>query len=298
MIEHMLGPLKSNLVFAAHRAQGCLKDPFQSVADNLEVREQLDGLPCPQRRYVIFFTPRSGSTRLTDILNRAGGLGSPDEIFNPLHLANLAADLGAQNLPDYLNLLLRRFATGGTFGCEIAITHLYHIFFSERKFFQLLNPTSEIFLVRENIVEQAVSLSRMAQTGFSHSVPATRAHQNPQEFAYAPRQIRGRLDRVLAMERGCETIFANRELQPLRLSYELLIEKPPEEFVPVISRHVGATPEEVQGLVTVHEKISDARSEEYAQKFSKAHGRFLRRVEAERAPTLEALAVQRAGLFA
>lgn len=134
---------------------------------------------------------------------------------------------------------MRKFTTAGAFS-------------SERRLFYLLEPTSELFLIRENIVDQAVSLSRGAQTGFSHSVPAIRSQEGPWQFVYAPAQIGDKLNRVLRMEHQCEKILAARNLHPLRLSYELLIAKNPEEFVPLIGRHVGAKPENTGAKPSCH----------------------------------------------
>ena len=252
----------------------------------------MQSLPLPSRRYVIWFTPRSGSTRLTDILNRAGGLSNPGEIFNPNYLGDLAAHYGARDLADYIDIMMRERTTNGTFGCEITLAQLYYIFFSERQFFKMCQPTSTILLIRENILEQAFSFSRMAQTGFSHRISPSDPTDDDLPFRYDSDQISDKLHRVLQMEREYERIISSRKLQSLRLSYETLIDNGLEIYVPVIADHVGAKPYQVHGLESVHQKISDERNLEYARRFGIENTTLLRRVATGRAGILDALAAQ------
>lgn len=286
----MLMSIKSTLKSNIFKARAYLNSPFKDVPEKPLWREQLMDLPLPHNRYVIFFLPRSGSSRLTDLLKNAGGLGSPGEAFNPQLIRKSAIFLGAQNLDDYLDLLMRRKTTEGTFGCQITIPQLYRLFFSEKLFFDQYQPTSSIFLVRENIVEQSVSLSRMNQTNFAHSTPSSNPPSLDYNFEYRPAQIRKCLNFYLRTEKQLERMFFKRGIKPLRLSYEILVTSQPERFVPLIAKHVGATPHRIDSLTSEHRKIGDPRNEEFAVKFIKENRALISKVEKERAFTLNELA--------
>jgi LPS sulfotransferase NodH len=246
---------------------------------------------------VIYFTPRSGSSRLTDLIESAGGCGIPGEYFNSRLIERAATFLGAQGLEDYINLLMRRKNTKGVFGCEVTSTDVYSTFYSDRKFFELYQPTSSVFLIRENIVEQAVSASRMSQTGVAHSTSSPTLKKDNIHFQYRPNQIRSNLFKLLLMENELERIFHIRNIEPLRLSYETLTSVSPGRFIPVIADHVGATCEQLNALESEHRKVGDEQSIEYAQRFRRNSGKLLKIVNSRRANTLSALAQQRARYF-
>jgi LPS sulfotransferase NodH len=290
--------LESALITAVVGTWGHFTRPFRGIDDKPEWRMKLASLPLPSRRYVIFFTPRSGSSRLTDLVDNAGNLSRPGECFNPRRLHTMAAYFGARDLPDYLDLLMRHRTTNGTFGCEITIEHLYAIFFTARRFLQLYQPTATIFLIRKNIVEQAVSLSRMTQTGFSHRVTAAAPAGADTCFHYHPYRIRRNILRIARMERQTERALSLCNLQPLRLSYETLVNNDPAISVSLIARHIGASPDQLDQLTSAHRKIGDDRSIEFARRFRAGHERFLATVARGRQQTLEALAAQENACFA
>jgi LPS sulfotransferase NodH len=288
---------KLSLFHLAHRARGAFNNPFKNIPPKPLWRKKLSALPLPAVRYVIFFTPRSGSSRLTDLIERAGGCGIPGEYFNPNLIMQAATSLGAQGLEDYIDLLMRRRNTNGVFGCEVTSIHMYRTFYGDKNFFKLYQPTSSVFLIRENIVEQAVSLSRMAQTGIAHSKSSLTPTKDKIEFHYRPDQIRSSLNRLLSMEKQLERTFRIRNIEPLRLSYETLASVSPDKFIPVIAHHVAATCEQLNGLESEHRKVGDEQSLEYAHRFRSESGSLLETVNSQRAATLSALAQQRARYF-
>ena len=234
---------------------------------------------------------------MTDLVGSAGGCGIPGEYFNPRLIKQAATFLGAQDLEDYVNLLMRRRNTHGVFGSEITSTHLYSIFHSDKIFFELYQPTSSVFLIRENIVEQAVSISRMKQTGVAHNTSSPNPKKSGVEFQYRSDQIRSGLDRLLSMEKKLERIFHRRKIEPLRLSYEILTSVSPDRLLPVIAKHVAATCEQATGFDSEHTKVGDERSLEYGHHFCRNNGKLLERIHKQRAYTLDALARQSAQYF-
>ncbi len=132
-------------------------------------------LPPAQRRYVVFFTPRSGSTWLTEVLASTGRLGSPEEFINPDFVPDIARFLNAKEPGRYLDALLRRRKSpNGVFGMEAMASFVDFIGFD--CFCRFFQAEAVFFhLWRENLVAQAVSLYRAVETGHFHSNGGTRA---------------------------------------------------------------------------------------------------------------------------
>ncbi len=74
-------------------------DPFHSLRADPEKLRKFTSLSQPTTTYAIHFTPRSGSSRLADILKRAGGLSQPGECFEPKNMLRCAAYSPARNTP-------------------------------------------------------------------------------------------------------------------------------------------------------------------------------------------------------
>ena len=172
--------------------------------------------------YIILYY---GSTWLTALIESAGGCGSPGEFFNPRLMRQTASLVGAQNLQDYIHLVTRRSGIDGVFGCEVTSGHLHAVFRDDREFLDLLRPTASLFLIREDIVAQAVSASRLEQTGVAHKIGDFTEGRVEPNFRYSHRQIHNYLGRLLFMEKQLEGFFQRQNTKPLRMSYERLTSK-------------------------------------------------------------------------
>ncbi|CAN0588975.1 unnamed protein product, partial [Ectocarpus sp. 12 AP-2014] len=82
-------------------------DPFKNVTFNEKKFAHAMSWAEPMTRYVVFFTPRSGSSRLTDLATRTGALGKPGECFNPAFVPAIAQSYSARNLDEYTDLVMR-----------------------------------------------------------------------------------------------------------------------------------------------------------------------------------------------
>ena len=78
----------------------------------------------PRQVYAIFFTPRSGSTRLMDILGQTERLGRPGECYNPVHVPTNALVHGVKTLETYVDRMHRVRKIGDLMGFEITYDHL------------------------------------------------------------------------------------------------------------------------------------------------------------------------------
>jgi LPS sulfotransferase NodH len=269
---------------ALRDALGLRKDLFKDVPFNDKHHDRLMARTPAHTRYVIFFTPRSGSSRVTELLRGTGVLGNPGEVFNPKFIPRIAKVYSAGSLPDYVGLLLRAHQTGGVFGCEITYRHIERSFRSGKRFLQALRPTACLWLLREDIVAQAVSLSRMRQTGIAHSVQSDRESMIRAEthFSYNPGQILKALQRLHWMESRTEALIQREGLSPLRLSYEKCVGMNEIDFVEQVAAHVGvALPGDIE-IRTEHRKVSGSKSDEFAERFRHDHPRLVEKLERRR----------------
>lgn len=264
------------------------KPLFRGLTPNAEGRARALKAPAPKRRYAMFFTPRSGSSRVTAAAQKAGVLSNPDECFNPLFVPQMAQALGAQDLDDYLHVLTHRRNGHGTFGCQITYAQLVQVFGTGARFHRKVAPDSAFWLIRHDIVAQAVSVTRMIQTEVAHSAHSSaRAIQSSEErFDYDARAIATYVQRIAWMERQTETYFRRFGPEPLRLSYEQLAAMAPREILEMMSDHVGSNPLFDRDYETDHEKLPGTKAHAFAARFREEHGDLMSRIDASRAAML------------
>lgn len=257
-----------------------------------EMFERLLLRPAPQRQYVIHFTPRSGSSWLTDLAERSGVLGSPRECFNPAFMPQMVHSLGARSMEEYIDVLGRRFQGQETWGFEVTHFQIIASFGSAEAFMDYFASYRPVWLIREDIVLQAVSLAKMAQTGASHSVSisAEDRKQLDARFSYNAEDIGKWLLHIRRMEELSEHMFQEFGQSPLRLSYELIMGHEPIEVIRAISLWLDAAPPSAEALQPSHEKIGTARNLEFADRFRSEEDGFCADVAADRAAMLASVA--------
>lgn len=247
--------------------------------------------PAPQDRYVIFFTPRSGSSWLTGIVEQSDRLGCATEVFNPNFCRRHAQRQGIADLEQYIDYAMRRDNRGGVFGFEITANHIRQTFGGPAQFRQHFGADPAFWLIRQDIVAQAVSLAKMAATNVAQSVAVSAEQRAAADagFAYDPQAIRKSLMRIMSMERLSERWFAKWGLRPLRMSYEQITALTPHQMLNVIARHAGQPDVPPVDIQPRHEKLGTARNTDYAQRFRTEQAAWLAPIEAERAEWLDKL---------
>lgn len=242
----------------------------------------------PRKRYVIYFTARSGSSWLTDIITRTGCLGAPDECFNPNFLPEMARAMQAGSLEQYVDRIQRRRALGGVFGCEITFFQMKAVFGGPEAFLKHFGRAKPIWLIREDIVQQAVSLYKMETTQVAHrasSDPVSRAAAEAR-FTYDRDQIRHWLEHLLTKERRTEAMFAAHGLAPLRLSYEVITGLGAARVVNVLANYMDEPAIDVAEVPSAHGKLGTSRNLEFATRFRAEEAAYMERVKATRSPWL------------
>lgn len=268
-------------------------NPFADLPSEPDAWQAVLAQPEPPHRFVIYFTPRSSSTRLTEILARTRRLGQANEAFNPTFVRTNATHWKVADMDTYIALLLRRQALGGVYSCEVTAHHLNVLFADERPFVRAFGTAPAFWLIRQDIVAQAVSLAKMVATGVSHSPFFTpdRMAEAESGFDYDRARILHWLEHIWAAETAQEAFFARHRITPLRLSYEQVTRMDETRIVDMVTRHVGlppiALPPPADGAQ--HRKIATDRNETYAARFRIEAADELARIAAERAGRLAGL---------
>lgn len=262
---------------------------FDNVAVDPDRLARLRAMPCPDRRYVIFFTPRSSSSRLADLIAQTGYLNNPGEPFNPAFVPANAASFAATDLESYAANLMRARARNGVFGCEITLRHLYNTLGGMDAALRLLEPTAFIWLIREDIVAQAVSISRKNQTKIAHSsmVDETANARAELGFRYDPRTIQKALMVLAWQEERMEELFERHRIEPLRLSYEMSIESRESDLLRVFGQHIGTDLPRVEDAQSSHGRLAGVKASEFIETFKRENRPLLRKLEQARRGRLE-----------
>ncbi len=239
---------------------------------------------------VIHFTPRSGSSWLSSILESTNRLGIGLELFNPNFVPNIARHYGARSLAEYVDMARHFSARGGVLSFEITSHQLAAVFEHPTDFFDTYAGCPSYWLIREDIVSQAVSLSKMVQTKISHAPQAqTPARQAADAaFAYDGQDILKWLKHILAAERRSEQYFKDYGIAPFRMSYEGMIQNGAHGVLSRIAKAAGlpALPDGLE-IKSAHEKIATPKNDEFSERFRQQHRRFLSDVGAERAQWID-----------
>lgn len=242
-------------------------------------------------RYVIHFTPRSGSSWLTDIIAATRQLSAANEAFNPSFIPQIAQAINATDLAGYVQMLQRVLNTRGVYGVEVTSHQIKAVFGGYAAFHAVFGDAPCFWLIRQDIVAQAVSLAKMVTTKVAHT--AGHDMQARQEadlaFSYDPGLIKQWLEHIRAAEVRSERWFADYGLSPLRMSYEATTRLTPLQMVNVVARHIGVPDIEPMAFSTQHGKLGTNQNANFAQRFRDEHVAYLAKIDAERAPMLARL---------
>jgi LPS sulfotransferase NodH len=215
-------------------------------------------MPPARRRYVIMFTPRSGSTWLTSVLSSSAALGFPQEYLNPEFIVGVAKFLNAKTADDLLDALLRqRKSANNVFGIEV----FFHLW-------------------RDNLVAQAISLFRAVRTGHFHSAD-TAANGAPD---YDDGALQWWMVHVTDMENANVRVL-QRLAQPARLlRYEDIIgdrQQAVELFARALAVPQHGAWARVDGAAEPL-KLADGWNEATEARFRRERPDFVARIEASR----------------
>jgi LPS sulfotransferase NodH len=267
---------------------------FGGIEANTILRDRVMLAPRAERSYVIHFTPRSGSSWLTDVLGQTNVFGLPDEYFNPSFIPRNATAFGATNLDEYIEVLHRRRgakAKGGIFGFEITYHQLFAVFGSAEGFLDRFDTSPAVWLIREDIALQAVSLFKMVRGNVSHrpSTSEDLIREADASLAYDNDELVRWTNHIWVAEKGSEEILERRDEPPLRLSYERMMAMGAAGVVERIARHLGVASVPSLPSGSQHQKLGTARNSEFAHELRQRNKDLFARIDEERAMRLDLL---------
>jgi trehalose 2-sulfotransferase len=201
---------------------------FANTHSDLEFFETAMLAPEADCKYLIFFTPRSGSSWLTELLSTHHGFGLPDEWFNPDLIPPVAQRLRVNNLFDYISLLKRQMIDPASlvFGAELTYFQL-EVMRQLVDFFVHfpMKDTRIFYLSRRDIILQSISLFRSVKSGIFHSRAYSDHLTTP--VGYDADEIEYWLEHIIQQENGLEHLFSDNGVSPVRLYYEDMISDTP-----------------------------------------------------------------------
>jgi LPS sulfotransferase NodH len=183
------------------------------------------------RLYIVFFTPRSGSTWLADMAHAGQRLGSPGEMFNWEYIQH-----ALQQQPPLQASEINRYVieTVMTYRSPAGITGIKVDYLQAQMLFELLEDGHGagagihlFYLRRRDLIAQAVSAFRSGDTGFYHAYQTDEELiQRFDDLAYSPDRIASWAGHLLNCEVGFEKLFRGCNLQPSRFFYEDMVADP------------------------------------------------------------------------
>jgi LPS sulfotransferase NodH len=226
-----------------------------------------------RRVYVVFFTARSGSSYLADLLTNTKLAGRPGEFFNPdqipLTLQHIERRGGhpSGGVVDYLLwLLLNRSSPNRAFGLKTSYLQYKPLIVTGLD--RLLFPRyAAFYLYRNNILSQAISLYIMTETTLAHAnikiTPEVRA--KAESLQYSAAKIRRWILHLWDQEKALAGYFGRLGTEVRTIEYQQLSAEP-TSVVNCILNAIGAGSIAEAGN-SAYAKVRSGRNEALAQQF-------------------------------
>jgi trehalose 2-sulfotransferase len=221
----------------------------------------------PTTCYIICSAPRSGSNLLCYWLTDTGLAGVPQEYFNPWFMGDAQNEFPEQLVYGQAHVegLIKKYTSlNGVFGIKAQFDQVADFVGLSR--LESLFPTrlEYVFIQRRDKIRQAVSLARATQTNqwiWDHPL-----EREPQ---YNYDQLWACLREIRLQEKGWETYFMERGLQPLRVIYEELVADPEPVIRGVFTHLKIKLPADFQMPAPRIQKQADQLSDEWVDRFTR-----------------------------
>jgi trehalose 2-sulfotransferase len=190
----------------------------------------------PLKNYLICFGERSGSTMLISLLRKTNVMGRPDEFINPRGVMQRYVGLcGARDIDGYFSYLRAQWSTSnGVFGMKTAFLDFAPVL-NEDLVDYLLSPVHYIYLTRQDILRQAVSLALAKATGIWYASAKAGPPVATTEPDLDEKLVLGMIDKLKRDRDNWERFFASRNVDPLRITYEELVQNPSDVIMSIAS---------------------------------------------------------------
>lgn len=212
------------------------------------------------RGYAICAEQRTGSSYLCQVLASTGVLGRPLEYFNGPGMATFQPGY-PQNAEDQLREVVRQGATdNGVYGVKLFSANFDEV--ARSGWTRRLPSLRFIWLTRRDLLGQAISVTRLAQTN-QYSADAKAVG----EAFYDPRHIAREIHMLAWGQARWAAFFARCGIAPLRLEYEDIADHP-QETADKVARLVGLDGKAEVDPGQVYTRVQrDSVSEEWRARF-------------------------------
>ena len=251
-----------------------------------------------KKSYIICATPRSGSTLLCDLLTDTGVAGRPDSFFLfdtfdwPQYFNVSTASWNDKYDFDqsYLSAVLD-YGTNGTsvFGMRLMWDNLNDLSKRLDSFYPALPSDSArfaaafenpvyLYLSRKDKVAQAVSHLKAEQTGLWHVFANGEERERLKPGlppTYDFKQLLNLVDQAEQADALWKTWFVKQQIEPIRLSYEILCEQPQLIVGSILSR-LDLAGERANRLTPKTAKLADNESDQWIARFKAELARYRR----------------------
>ncbi len=231
----------------------------------------------PRVSYMLATVPRTGSSYLSHVLWQTGCLGAPLEYLNfdkegPYFFAAQSPD-NQQWL--WRSVLRRRTSPNGVFGIKCFLMQLHSLHESNQGLFSAVmsallpaaGPRRIIYLGRRDRIAHAVSYARASLSGIWRKEQEAGMGEQPEYSQQALETVEGWIDDQSA---AWEAMFRDLRIEPLRLWYEDVVERPGEAALQV-AEYLGVTLDpRVQVRVPPVLRQSEAESRSWAERYAEA----------------------------
>ncbi len=214
------------------RAAKYIPNQFRMSVDTLVALARNKRARPPECKYVIFFTPRSGSTMIAEVLGATGQLGFPIEYFVPENeqAPSILSTLKNMSYEEFIMTTLQ--TENGVFSIEVEVTRLQHEWVSS--FFTPWQDWKSIYLTRSDILAQAVSYYFATHHDVWHRFVSD-SEIRRDKFNYDRATIIGTINLLLDQEQSFESYFEQHRLAPYRMTYEAAMADAPAQFTGLAS---------------------------------------------------------------
>ncbi|HEP6427168.1 Stf0 family sulfotransferase [Burkholderia cenocepacia] len=231
-----------------------------------------------QRSYTIAFTPRCGSTALSNALSHAG-IGQPTEYFQyPYDAQSPFRRAPSDDFSRDLEALVREQSANAIFGAKIMHDHRAHLddwlessVAGYTTLDDILPNHRWIYVRRDDSIAQAVSLFIADETGTWH-LPADANAPEP-DVRYDFLAILAKLMMLQSHEANWDAYFRKTGIQPLRTSYEALSDAP-SQLLDSIAAHLGLPADRLAGVQLTRTGGLNKISNRFADLYETIRDRF------------------------
>ncbi|MDQ0503245.1 Stf0 family sulfotransferase [Xanthobacter agilis] len=186
----------------------------------------------------VAMVPRSGSSYLGSLIS-ANGFLMQGETFRFIQgtFERYVRKTKSKTYEEYIRNKISDNTKNGMFSAKVGWPQFNPIYFSGayRHYF---SSAKFVYLTREDILDQSISLFIAQSTGYFHSTSQQRKDQNAEEIHFDFDAIAARVVQFSEMQSNWERFFASEGIRPLRVTYEQLLSDP-EDVVRRIGNYIN-----------------------------------------------------------